>query len=210
MEIDEDTHELKFVDFTVTNDAFTNVWTGGEMEDATALSISAIAQGDSPSSRDGRTATLISWKLNGFINIAAVESITTPLPDQIARICVVLDTQTNGAQLNAEDVMDTIAATFDVNSMETLSRSKRFVILEDILLELHRSQTNEGAINLFASGIHRTPFKIGGFFNPPIRVNHSGTAAAIASIVDNSIHVIGTATNAAVLLNYRSRVRFID
>ncbi len=97
--MDIELQELKFVDYTVTNDAFTTTWVGGEMEDATALSISAIAEGTGDSQRAGRVATLISWKINGFVNIAAVESITTPLPDQIARIVVVHDKQTNGVQL---------------------------------------------------------------------------------------------------------------
>ncbi len=208
--MDIELQELKFVDYTVTNDAFTTVWAGGEMEDATALSISAIAEGTGDSQRAGRVATLISWKINGFVNIAAVESITTPLPDQIARIVVVHDKQTNGAQLNAEDVFDTIAATTDINSMLKLQQEHRFKVLKDIMISVHRTQTNEGAVNLFASGIHRFPFMMSGKFNPPIRVNHSATAAAIASVTDNSIHVIGTATNAAVLLNYRSRVRFLE
>lgn len=203
--------EVKHVDFTVTSDAFTTVWAGGEMDPGTALSISSIDQGSGDSERVGLRVKLLDWEIKGFVSMPAVESNTTPLSDEIARIIVVLDTQTNIAQLNAEDVMDTISGTLDVNSFPNWGRETRFEILEDKTFEIHRQQTNEGAINLFACGIERIPFHCRGTFKPPMKVRFNLTnGGTIADIIDNSIHVIGTATNTAVQVNYRSRVTYID
>ncbi len=201
--------EKKFVDYTHNSDVFTDVWAGGEMEDATALSLSAIAQGDGESQRDGRVAVIHSVFIKGFIVRAQEESSISPFDDNVCRLAIVQDKQTNGAQLNAEDVFGTIGAGFDVNSVKNLQNSARFMVLKDKTFNFKISgQTNEGAANLFAHGGSYLPFKMGHKFNPPIRVNHTGTTAVVASIADNSLHLIGTATGANPLLSYRCRVRF--
>lgn len=218
MDIDESYHEIalnsdieiKFVDYILSATAFTDVWASGEM-DPTENSISGIAQGDGDSERDGRVSTLLSWHLKGFIEITRVESQVNPTDDEICRIVVVLDTQTNGAQLNAENVFISFAAAKDVSSMRSLPGDQRFQILHDktILIPAARAVMNEGAADLFARGTIRSPFEFEGILNPPIRVNHLGTSTAIASIADNSIHVIGVATGTTPEINYVSRIRFV-
>lgn len=202
--------EKKFVDYTVSSDAFTTIWAGGEMDEGTALSMSSIGIGTGESQRDGRIATLHSWFIKGFVTIPVVEGSVTPLGDILARIAIVLDKQTNGAQLSAEDVFDTVGTPNDVNSVKNLQNSARFVVLKDktILISRTRAGMNEGQADLFAAGAITVPFKMGGVFKPPIRVNHTGTTAVVASIADNSLHVIGTAQSTGVLLTYRTRVRF--
>ena len=202
--------EKKFVDYTLNGAALTTIWAGGEQDEGTALSMSAIGQGDGESQRDGRVATLHSWFVKGFFTNSEIESSVAPLADTLVRIAVVLDKQSNGAQLNAEDVFDTVGASQDVNSVKNLQNSARFKVLKDMtrVVQNARANTNEGAVNLFAQGQTFTPFKMGGVFNPPIRVNHTGTGATIATCADNSIHVIATGTQTTGLLSYRSRVRF--
>jgi len=202
--------EKKFVDYNISNTALTTTWAGGELDPTTPLAISAIAQGDGESQRDGRVATLHSVFIKGFFVTAVVESSIFPLSDVIVRLVLVQDKQTNGAQLNAEDVFDTIAATADVNSVKNLQNSARFIVLKDktFMIPRARANTNEGASNLFATGQVLVPFKMGFNFRKPIRVNHTGTTAVVTSIADNSLHLIGTTTNGASLLTYRTRVRF--
>ncbi len=201
--------EKKFVDYIDNDNPFALTWAGGEM-DPTTDAVSAIAQGNGENQRDGRVATLHSVFIKGFFSIAATESSIAPLDDIIIRVVLVQDRQTNGAQLNAEDVMDTIASAVDINSVKNLENSARFIVLKDktFLLPRARANTNEGAANLFATAKILVPFKMGVTFKKPIRVNHTGTTANVTTIADNSIHVIGTATNASGLLTYRSRVRF--
>lgn len=202
--------EVKFKDFRVNDDTFTSVWAGGEMEDATALSVSAVSQGDGESERDGRVYWIHSVFIHGTIDQPAVESATAPLLDQVARIALVWDKQTNGAQLNAEDVFLTIAASDDIDSFRNLQFTKRFQVLKDqrYLIPVARSSMNEGSVNLFASGAITVPFKMAHIFKKPIKVTCKGTAAAIASIVDNSLHIIGTGTTTGTTLSYASRIRF--
>ncbi len=202
--------EMKFVDYNKAADAFTVQWTGGEMEDSTALSLSAVAQGDGESQRDGRVYHIHSVHIRGFIDVPVVEGATAPVGDILARLAMVWDTQTNGAQLNAEDVYLGVGAGEDVNSFRNLQNSKRFIVLKEKMLRLPRAnaQMNEGSINLFANGDLKIHFTFNKKFNTPIKVRCSGTTAAIASVTDNSIHLIGTATATALKLTYESRVRF--
>ena len=202
--------ENKFVDYNVAGDAFSTQWAGGEMEDGTALSLSAVAQGDGESQRDGRVYYINSVHIKGFINIDVAEAQTAPGADSLARIALVWDTQTNGAQLNAEDVFLTIGAGEDVNSFRNLRYSKRFIVLKDKMLRLPTStaQLNEGSANAFANARVRIPFAINKKFKKPIKVRCSGTTAAVSSITDNSLHLIGTSTLASTTLTYQSRCRF--
>lgn len=201
--------ENKFVDYRVDDDAFTNVWAGGEMEDGTALSVSAVAQGVGESQRDGRKYSINSVFIRGTLEIPSSESEMTPRPDFVARVALVLDKQTNGAQLNAEDVFKTIGAAHDIDSFRNLQFVDRFQILAEKKIRIPQwGQTNEGAINLFSSPNSIVPFKMSFVFKKPLKVTTKATAAAIASIIDNSIHVIGTATSPTLTLSYTSRCRF--
>ncbi len=202
--------EKKFVDFRVDNDAFTTIWAGGEMEDATALSVSATAQGDGESQRDGRVYYIHEVYVTGTVNIAASESQAAPNADVVCRLAMVWDKQTNGAQLNAEDVFLTVAASDDIDSYRNLQQVQRFSVLQDkkIRIPVANTVTNEGAANLFSNGAIVVPFKMSYKFRVPLKVTCSGTTAAIASITDNSIHIIGTATATTAQLSYTSRCRF--
>ncbi len=201
--------EKKFVDYSVTGDAFTSIWAGGEMDEGTALSLSAVAQGDGESQRDGRVYHIHSVHVRGQIKRAALEGQTAPISDAVARIALVWDTQTNGAQLNAEDVMLTIGAASDVYSWRNLQFSKRFIVLKDKTFRVaSNNQTNEGASNLFANGDILIPFKINKTFKKPIKVRCKATTATVAAITDNSLHLIGTATTTGCNITYESRVRF--
>lgn len=198
--------EKKFVDYEMTDDAFTTTWS--VMEDATADCISAVSQGDGESQRDGRTYHIRSLHMKFFVSRASAESATNPPVDMIWRILVVLDKQTNGAQLTATDVMDA-GGTDDVLSFRNLQFTRRFQVLADMKGVLKPQMVNEGAINLFANGIsYSHPRSFNRTFKTPLKVTTSGTTAVIAAIQDYSIHVIGISTSTSCLLSYASRLRF--
>lgn len=207
--------EKKFLDNNVTAVPLIGTWTGGELDPTAGatLALSAIAQGDGESNRDGRKATLTSVVLNGYINIPQVESKVSPNDDIIVNLAMVLDTQTNGAQLNAEDVFSEFATgPKDVNSYRNLQYVKRFKVLKQkkFCIKVSQAMMNEGGINLFSNGAVKYPFKMSYKFKKPIDVNHSATTATVAAITDNSIHIIGIADpiGAAPTIDYTSRVRF--
>ncbi len=202
--------ENKFVDTTVTDKAFTTIWAGGEMEDGTMLGLGIPAQGTGESERDGRVYTLKSLHIKGFIEVNSAESSTTPLADLLARLALVWDTQTNGAQMSAEECMLTIGTPDDVNSFRNLQFSHRFIVLKDktFRIPVAQTSTNEGAINLFASPRVVIPFKMNKTFKKGIKIRCKGTGGIIGDVTDNSFHLIGTATSTLALLSYEVRARF--
>ncbi len=193
--------EMKFADIETSADAFSTTWT--TMEDATNDSVSGVAQGDGESSRDGRKYAIHSIHIKAHIEKGKNESQAAPLDDNVGRFCLVLDRQTNGAQLTATDVMDG-GQTDDVLAFRNLQHTKRFGVIWDKSwkLSVASGNTNEGAVNLFANGNVSTPIM---FFNkkfsPPIIVTCTGTDGTISGISDNSLHIIGVATDVTAILN---------
>ncbi len=199
--------EKKFVDFTVTTTNFTLAWPGGEL-DPTNDSLCGIANGSGISQHEGSKYWIHSIFIQGEVETDPLESQPAPIGDTIARLALVWDTQTNGAQLNAEDVFDTFSSTNDWMSFKGLERTSRFKVLRDITIRLPVAIVAEGAANLFARGATLIPFNMYVKFRNPIKVRTSGTGATISDIADNSFHLIGTATTTGVHVLYRTRSRF--
>ncbi len=199
--------ELKFADFQTQDDAFSTTW--APMEDATIKSVSGVAIGDGESDRDGRKYNIHSIHIRCRVSVQNVESDTTPLGDLVGRICLVWDTQTNGAQLIATDVMDG-GQTDDTLAFRNMQHTKRFRVLWDKSWKIVRNQTNEGGINLFASGnITTVIMKYNKSFKKPIPVICQGTTNTIDSMSDNSLHIIGNANSSTALLNMQIRIRYM-
>ncbi len=200
--------ENKFVDYNVATDTFVTGWSGGELDPGTVDTLTGVSQGTGESQRDGRVYHIKSIHIKGWVELSSTESVTSPLNEPLIRLILVWDTQTNAVQLNAEDVMLVIGASEDVNSFRNLQYSHRFIVLKDKLFKLNTSnQTNEGAINLFASGTVRAPIRWNKTFKKPIKVRCKGTTANVTDITDNSFHLIGTSTT-ATKITYQSRMRF--
>ncbi len=200
--------ENKFLDLERVSDNFTTTWDTMDPDDAgTIQCLSAVAQGDGESNRDGRVYHINSLHMQGTVTVNATEQSLFPGTDLIARIVVVWDTQSNGAQLTATDVMDG-GQTVDVHSFRNLQFTKRFKVLFDRKILLKIQTTNEGVINSFATSDMSVLWKFNHKFKKPIKVICNGTTGVIASVTDNSLHCIGVATTATVQLNYQSRIRF--
>lgn len=200
--------ENKFIDYEANGDAFATTW--ATMEDGTANCISAVAQGDGESNRDGRVYYIRSVHVRGYVGTGALEAQTGPVGDALVRLALVLDTQTNGAQLTATDVMDG-GQNNDWLAFRNLQYSKRFKVLKDTgVLRIPGHDLNEGAVNSFGLAPTFIPFKMNIKFKKPIKVRCSGTTAVVASIVDNSIHVIGVGSTTNAFVTYQSRVRFSE
>lgn len=198
--------ELKYVDYTYDGVAVNTV-AGSEADPATALSLSAIAQGDTETTRDGRKVVLKSYDIRGQVRIDSIASeVTIEIPNFI-RVLLVLDKQTNGAQFNSEDVLED-TTNYDGLSHRNLQYERRFKVLKDQtwILKPHPGGLN-GAGSAQVTGGDVAVFHWTGNFTLP--VNYSGDTAVVASIVDQSLHMIciGSQNNGA--LQYKSRVRFV-
>jgi len=210
--------EKKFFDTAVasTNVASAAAMTGGEY-DPTALPgavacLSAMAQGDGEQNRDGRKAVIKSCLVKGRLARPAVEAGAAPGPPCTVFLALVLDTQTNGLQLNSEDVYKNLAATATGSTIpiRNLAFGDRFKILRSETIEMdYATLGNDAADSHNAQGIAKT----WEWFVPmDLQVNfNAGTTAVIANVIDNSIHVLAfasTGTN-AVSIEYNARVRFL-
>lgn len=200
--------ETKFIDYTFSAGVVATL-TGAEMDppgagaQTTPGSISAIAQGDGESNRDGRKCTLTSLHIKGDLRIGPAAGATLQSAS-IVRVAVVWDTQTNAKQLNAEDVF--LAATHIEHSFRNLQFSKRFKILKDATFVLNTlAGAGDGAANDSADVIKNFKWN----FKLNIPVIHKSTTAVVASITDNSLHVIAFSNNTAATLSYESRIRFV-
>lgn len=196
--------ETKFIDYSYSGAISTTI-TGAEADPATVDTLSAIAQGDGESNRDGRKCVLTSLHIRGdvqFDSINAAASGSTPAPD-VCRVAVVWDTQSNGAQLNAEDVF--LPATHVEHAFRNLQYTKRFKVLYDECFEMVPSAMGGNGTTASLVG-DRKVFKINKALKVPVL--HDGTTASMANITDNSLHVIAFGSSTGMTLTYESRVRF--
>lgn len=199
--------EMKFIMSETTADAFSTVW--ATMENATKLCLNGAAQGVGEQARIGRKQFIHSVHVKGFIKTTVAQSKSEPIDAELYRVVLVLDTQTNAAQMTASDVFD-ISQNNDVLSYRNLQQTHRFKVLWDKTFQITPNNTNEGAVGKFAAGVHIRTFKINKVFKTPLVVMYKDASATVASITDNSLHIIGIAEAIAnvPLLQWQSRCRF--
>lgn len=200
--------ERKFADFEADGDAFATTW--ATMQDGTIKSISAVAVGNTESTRVGRVYNITSLHMRGFMKVTQAETQSAPSVYSICRILIVHDTQTNAVELTPLDVVKAGTANIYL-AFRNLQQTKRFRILMDKTVVLRpNGQATEGAVNTWGSGNNVTHFKFNRTFKKPIKVTCKGSTAVIGSIVDNSIHVIGITSDLGLTpsMSYHARIRF--
>ncbi len=206
--------ERKFYDTKNTGTALiapTNA-AGGELDESATVCLNTIVQGDGENQRDGRVATINSCYVKGIINIAEAAAATGD-PSTKIYLALVLDTQTNGAQLNSEDVFTNHSATGALASspMRQMQFTQRFRVLDTFECDMG----NPNAFNETGAtgGAHQMglvqAFSLSS--NLTFRTQYSGTTETVANITDNSLHVIGYCSNVvlAPTVFYNARVRFV-
>jgi len=209
--------EVKFYDTALVGAtvlASTNA-ADGEYDPSATSMISTPAQGDGDQNRDGRQITIKSVVLKATIQRAAVEDTANPAPPEKVFIALVLDTQSNAARMNSEDCFSNLAADArtNVSPLRNLTYNKRFRVLKSEVLDLDVNNIGVEADNLHAwNGMSKTidwfvPMSGEGL---PVQFNTTTpTVNTIASVVDNSLHVIAYSQSATVTLTYNARIRFV-
>jgi len=205
--------EKKFYDTALADAAIlgNTDCTGGMYDPSATSMISTPAQGDSEQSRDGKRIVIDSLILKGHVNNPGTASqavISAPVKVFVA---VVLDTQTNAAQMTSEACFKNTAAqaTSNVEPLKNLLSGPRFRILKSQVYDLTVTGAFVAAANYAGNGVCRTfdwyiPFK-GGL---PVNFN-SGTTSSVANVIDNSIHVVAFSTSASeCTIGYNARIRF--
>lgn len=207
--------EYKFLDDQIqpTTVAATAALTGGEYDPTSRLCLNAPAQGDGATSRDGKRIVMDSVYVKGMVTRAQLEDQTNPPAPEKVYVALVLDTQSNGAQLNSEDVFLNISADVSTNvcPFRNLTNSERFRIIDTALLDLDVQAFSIEADNLMSWGgitkeftfYHK--FKDGGL---PVNFVATSSAGSISNVVDNSLHIIAFSISGTATICYNSRVRF--
>jgi len=186
---------------------------GGEVDPSATSMITTPTQGDGEQQRDGKQISCKYIDIKGLISRNAIEAATAPSEGCMAYVALVLDTQTNAAQMNSEDCFKNLSgsAALAATPLRNLLFGKRFKILKSDVFDLNYSGTATSALNDFSQpGVFRT-FD---WYVPldGMRINFKdGTTASVANVVDNSVHVIAyaTSTNGAPGIAYNARLRFM-
>ncbi len=202
--------EKKFYDTSLVGKALVTSVASGEVNPSTTVNFTSIAQGDGESNRDGRKAVIKSVYVTGTFN--AVPQVNAVSADTQPTVCAYLvhDSQTNGAELNSEDVFLNPSA--DLNAATSVLRnlqfSSRFRILDSVQIALPAPTLTYDGTNMEQGGIN-IPFKLSWSGNMPIV--YSGTTAVVSNTTDNSIQMIAYCTNTAIapLITYNARTRFV-
>lgn len=205
--------ERKFYDTSLVsaNIASPTDATGGEQDPSATSMITTPAQGDGEQNRDGKQIICDFVEITGNVIKGALE--TQPNPELGTRVYLacVLDTQSNGAQLNSEDVYKNTGASQNLATavQRNLLFGKRFKILKKEVFDFNPFIGATGA-NDFASNAMSQSFN---WFIPlnNLKINfNAGTTASIANVIDNSIHMIAFSnqTTPQQTLSYNARLRF--
>lgn len=208
--------EMKYFDTQVDSDAIVSAatWANAEMDPATFLTLCVPVKGTGISNRVGRRIKVSKIKIRGSVTCDSQLNRILPLEEFILRIAVVQDTQTNAAQLNAEDVYDGGATPMlAVAAYQSLDNLGRFKVLRNSYEKLEQPAMTWDGTNELMNAINHT-FKFNINFKNPVEVHFNETnGGTIADIVDNSFHVIAMVSDAidpSPLLNYQCRVCYKD
>lgn len=205
--------EKKFVDYEYVGGNMSHTVAGSEVDPATVNCLNAVAQGDGESQRDGRRCTITSVHVSGYIRRQRQALSSDAAVAVRVKLVLLLDTQTNGAQFNAEDVfVEPTNGVLASCTFRNLQYQKRFRVLGTKIITLNPQSGAGPHIDYLHWGEGMEAFEFHKEFKSGLEVNHSGTTAAVSSITDNSIHlmaVVDESNTGHAMLSYVSRVRFI-
>lgn len=199
--------ENKFYDTRYGETAVSTTTAGSEADPGAGIScLNAVTQGDGESQRDGKKIMMRSIELRGRVGALNLADDADPPASYTVRVLLVLDTQTNGAQLNSEDVLLDQGGTKYLDN-RNLQYSSRFRILWDKYFTIEPFHAMADGANTGAFSMKDQIFRVYRKLNIP--VNYTGTTEAIANITDNSLHVIALGNNANAFVEWVSRLRFV-
>jgi len=176
---------------------------------ATPLCLFAPTVGAALNQRIGRKVKVMKIKVNGFVNKGAETAQTTANAADSLRLMLVVDQQTNSAQMTGAQLMqDASAADTTINTFQNPNNFGRFRVLKEkrLILQNAGMAGEVAAGNVISEGL-RVPFKITYTFKDPLEIHFNATnGGTVADIVDSSFHIVCGQTFATANLSYYSRV----
>lgn len=185
-----------------------------EHNPSASICLNSVVQGDDDQERDGRKMVMKFLTVKGVIYSATESDVVNMLPNAVAFVAIVLDTQTNGALLDSENVFQNPAGVIlTVSSLlRDLATTGRYKVLGQKQLTLPQpQQVWDGSLNKVKVQSVQMPFS----FNIPLNdipVSFTGQTEDIANIADNSLTLLANAGNSGAgtwHIAYNSRLRFV-
>ncbi len=204
--------EKKFYDTHLSSAALTapTAAAGGEHNPSATICLNSVTQGDGEEQRDGRKSTFNSCYVNGQITVPPQANITAGDGGSLVYVALILDTQTNGALLNSEDVFKNESgdANLAANPMRNMQFTQRFRILDKWTGAIQNPNLSWDGTNMESQGLVM-PFTLSS--NLTFNTLYSGTTEDIANITDNSLSIIAYCSNTSLApsIAYNARVRFV-
>lgn len=185
---------------------------GAEFDPSATSMISTPVVGDGEQNRDGKKIAILSAQITGVVTEPNQANQTNLDVPNVVVCYLVLDTQSNGAQLNSEDVFKNTGADATLNGslQRNLLFANRFRVLKKWKSNMGQISATYDGTNIEVAGMRKT-FDWFVKFPGGLAVNfNAGTTASIANVIDNSLHIIAFTTGGAgtPLLSYNARIRF--
>lgn len=190
--------------------------TAGHWSTSSSGLISSCAQGAAFNERRGKAIWIT--RIDFWARIRYEPYLTTSLPGNAnIYVALVLDTQTNGALFDTEDVYNTGTPGLSEVPRRELEFTSRFRVLKHIRID---AKPPPMVFNNFTNSVqyagYDQNFTLHHEFKTPLEVNFKpgATGGEIANVVDNSVHaVLFTSDNTGagenfVLASFISRMRF--
>lgn len=183
----------------------------GEHNPSTAIMLNTVPQGTKENERDGRQIVMKSVQVKGIFNVPAVVDATAATVSGVAFVALVLDKQTNGVQLDSEDVFTNPSANaFNcISPFRNLKFVKRFQVLASKTIVLPQPEMVHDGINIEIGG-YTVPFNMYVKLKD-ILTTFSAATENVLNTVDNSIQLVAFVNNVniGVVMTYHSRLRFV-
>lgn len=208
--------EKKFFDSAKAATAIvtTTLGAGAEYDPATLDCLNCPAQADGPQSRDGRKITMDSMQVSGTISVPPGAALSTaPIAPTIV-VYLVLDSQTNAAQMNSEDMFfsplgNNIVSTGMFHELENGPRFKTLAKCVVPFEPIPITGAMTGATG-FSSGQNKKFDMFVNLKGLEVNFDKDVTTSVVAAIRDNSLHLIAFADNVITVptIAYNARLRF--
>lgn len=201
--------ESKYIDYSHSVDIPTGRIDASDLDPATYLCLNAVSQGTGNQQRMGLRSTCTSISIQGHVTFPVANPVGSTTG--YAKLWLLIDTQTNGAQATGEEFL-TGPATNQVISHRNLENSHRFKTLKQITVCANSPSAYWDGVDQAGPEIV-VPFEIHHKFKKPLQTRYLSTGDTVADVADNSIHLFGLSpqtngNNSSAGIVFMSRCRF--
>jgi len=182
-------------------------WSSNELDPTSVLCLSAPAQGDGATNRDGNKIVVTSVEITGHVDFTGGANIG-PASNADVFLALVQDTMCNGTELNSEDVFTSLVAESATTPLRNMSFGKRFKVLKT---------WNLNSMDWIVQAGHNfwlKSFKHYAKLTMPVTFTTGSTAAGVASVASsNALFLVGCCLDNTATdkwhITYNARIRFV-